>query len=127
MEAVAAWISGKGPAGAAIVTASVAFAMFLLTRVAAIVMRWVDQRATRRRIVCGHLLYGADLRRLPLIERREKLRQVIPVDARSAIQFSDHYEGEGTELFKQACAMGLEGIVSKRALSPYKSGPSKFR
>ena len=42
------------------------------------------------------------------------------------IQFSDHYEGEGAVLFKQACAMGLEGIVSKRALSPYKSGPSKF-
>ena len=67
-----------------------------------------------------------DLRRLPLTERREKLRQTVPVDARSAIQFSDHYDGEGAELFKQACAMGLEGIVSKRALSPCKSGPSKF-
>ena len=72
------------------------------------------------------LLDGQDLRRLPLIERREKLRQVVPVDACLAIQFSDHYEGEGTELFKRACAMGLEGIVSKRALSAYRSGPSKF-
>jgi bifunctional non-homologous end joining protein LigD len=69
---------------------------------------------------------GTDFRRLPLVERREKLRQIIPVDARSPIQFSDHYDGEGADPFKQACAMGLEGIVSKRALSPYKSGPSKF-
>jgi len=67
-----------------------------------------------------------DLRRQPLIERRDKIRRLIPVDTRSAIQFSDHYDGQGAELFKQACTMGLEGILSKRALSPYKSGPSKF-
>src|SRR5688572_18309254 len=59
-------------------------------------------------------------------ERREKLRDLLPRDQRCAIQFSDHFEGPGTALFQKACAMGLEGIVSKRALSPYKSGPSKF-
>jgi bifunctional non-homologous end joining protein LigD len=69
---------------------------------------------------------GADLRRLPLVERRDKLRQLIGVDPRYPVQFNDHYEGEGAELFRQACVIGLEGIVSKRALSPYKSGPSKF-
>jgi bifunctional non-homologous end joining protein LigD len=69
---------------------------------------------------------GADVSRLPVVERREKLRQIIPADQRSPLQFSDHYEGDGSELFKRACAIGLEGIVSKRALSPYKSGPSKF-
>jgi bifunctional non-homologous end joining protein LigD len=63
---------------------------------------------------------------LPLIERRERLDTLLPRDARRPIQFSDHYEGQGAVLFKQACAMGLEGIVSKRALSPYKSGPSKY-
>jgi ATP-dependent DNA ligase len=51
---------------------------------------------------------------------------LIRPDPRAAIQFNDHYEGDGAVLFKQACALGLEGIVSKRALSPYKSGPSKF-
>jgi ATP-dependent DNA ligase len=71
-------------------------------------------------------LDGQDLRRLPLVERRAKLRQLILPDVRSRLQFSDHYEGEGAVLFKQVCAMGLEGIVSKRALSPYKSGPCKF-
>jgi DNA ligase D-like protein (predicted ligase) len=71
-------------------------------------------------------LNGEDLRRLPLIERRARLNALLPRDTRRAIQFSDHYEGQGAVLFKQACAIGLEGIVSKRALSPYKSGPSKY-
>jgi bifunctional non-homologous end joining protein LigD len=66
------------------------------------------------------------LRRLPLVERRLRLNALLPRDTRRAIQFSDHYEGQGAVLFKQACAIGLEGIVSKRALSPYKSGPSKY-
>jgi bifunctional non-homologous end joining protein LigD len=88
----------------------------------------IDREPHRLVLFAFDLLFldGADLRRLPLIERREKLRTVIPMGPRSAIQFSDHYQGEGAELFRQACAMGLEGIVSKRALSPYKSGPSKF-
>jgi ATP-dependent DNA ligase len=71
-------------------------------------------------------LEGEDLRRLPLVERREMLWDLLPKDQRCPIQFSDHFEGPGTALFKKACAMGLEGIVSKRALSPYCSGPSKF-
>ena len=71
-------------------------------------------------------LDGIDLRREPLCNRRGKFRALIQRDPRAAVQFNDHYEGNGAVLFKQACAMGLEGIVSKRALSPYKSGPSKF-
>jgi bifunctional non-homologous end joining protein LigD len=92
-------------------------------------LRAAIDRAPHRLVMFGFdLLYidNQDLRRSPLMERRDRLRQMIPVDARSAIQFSDHYDGEGAELFQRACAMGLEGIVSKRALSPYKSGPSKF-
>jgi bifunctional non-homologous end joining protein LigD len=69
---------------------------------------------------------GEDLRRLPLIDRRELLRDLLAKDQRFPIQFSEHYEGLGTALFRKACAMGLEGIVSKRALSAYKSGPCKF-
>ena len=60
------------------------------------------------------------------MHRREKLRALARPDLRAALQFNDHYEGDGAVLFKQACALGLEGIVSKRALSPYKRGPSKF-
>jgi bifunctional non-homologous end joining protein LigD len=69
---------------------------------------------------------GEDLRRLPLIERREKLRSLLPNDQRCPLQFSEHWDGSGAALFTKACAMGLEGIVSKRTLSAYRSGPSKF-
>jgi hypothetical protein len=39
------------------------------------------------------------------------------------VHFSDYYEGEVGELFKRACAMGLEDIASKRVLSPYEMKP----
>jgi bifunctional non-homologous end joining protein LigD len=71
-------------------------------------------------------LNGQDLRRAPLLERRARLEGLILKDPCSAIQFSDHYDGEGIDLFKGACELGLEGIVSKRAAAPYLSGQSKL-
>jgi bifunctional non-homologous end joining protein LigD len=71
-------------------------------------------------------LNGKDWRREPLLERRSRLEGLIDKDPRGAIQFSDHYTGEGIDLFKGACEMGLEGIVSKRASASYRSGPSRF-
>jgi DNA ligase D-like protein (predicted ligase) len=71
-------------------------------------------------------LNGRDWRREPLLERRSRLEGLIDKDPRGAIQFSDHYNGEGIDLFKGACDMGLEGIVSKRASASYRSGPSRF-
>src|SRR5687768_1628951 len=69
------------------------------------------------------LLDGEDLRARPLVERRARLQELIgPGDAFSAIQFSAHHEGDGAVLFKAAERMGLEGIVSKRAASKYRSG-----
>jgi len=64
---------------------------------------------------------GYDLTSVPLIERKRALEGLIAplIDSRSAIQFSDHVEGDGSELFAQASRMGLEGIVSKRADSRY--------
>jgi len=38
--------------------------------------------------------------------------------------FCDHVEGDAREIFEHACKLGYEGIVSKRAGSPYKSGRS---
>jgi hypothetical protein len=37
----------------------------------------------------------------------------------------DHTEEDGATIFRQACVMGLEGIVSKRLTAPYRSGPSR--
>jgi bifunctional non-homologous end joining protein LigD len=67
---------------------------------------------------------GKDLRGHPLLERRALLRKLIKPDARSPIQFSDHLVGDGAKFFKAAVELGLEGIVSKRAASRYRSGPS---
>ena len=43
---------------------------------------------------------------------------------RPGIQFNEHIEGDGPTVFAHACKMGLEGIVSKRKDSMYRSGRS---
>jgi bifunctional non-homologous end joining protein LigD len=68
-------------------------------------------------------LEGDDLRERPLEERRDALaRLVVGADA---IRFSEALATEGAVVFAHACRLGLEGIVSKRAGSRYKSGPSR--
>lgn len=69
-------------------------------------------------------LDGNDLRREPLIERRVKLWKLIK-PAEGPIQYSQHVDVDGAEFFAAAEQMRLEGIVSKIAASPYKSGRSK--
>jgi ATP-dependent DNA ligase len=44
--------------------------------------------------------------------------------ARSGIRFNEHIEGDGPTVFAHACKLGLEGIVSKRKDSAYRSGRS---
>jgi len=72
-------------------------------------------------MVAFDLLYlnGYDLRKLPLIERKAHLKKLI---ARTAIQFSESFEVDGPEIFKHACSIGIEGIVSKVRDSRYVSG-----
>jgi bifunctional non-homologous end joining protein LigD len=67
------------------------------------------------------LLYlnGYDLRKLPLLERKALLKKLI---APTAIQFSDSFEVDGPQMFKHACELGLEGVVSKVRDSRYPSG-----
>jgi bifunctional non-homologous end joining protein LigD len=68
---------------------------------------------------------GADLRSLPLSERRRRLAAVL-LGGPDALLFSSNVEaGEGEALFRHACAMNLEGIVSKRLEAPYRSGLSQ--
>jgi bifunctional non-homologous end joining protein LigD len=65
---------------------------------------------------------GEDLRLLPLLARRRRLQAVLGED-RPGLRFSEHMEGgDGEPLFRHACRLGLEGIVSKRADRPYRSG-----
>jgi bifunctional non-homologous end joining protein LigD len=68
-------------------------------------------------------LNGDDLRRDPLEVRKATLASIL-AKARSGIRFNEHIEGDGPTVFAHACKMGLEGIVSKRKDSAYRSGRS---
>ena len=70
------------------------------------------------------MLNGDDLRRLPLSERKALLRSLLR-RTKDGIQYVEHTEGDGAEMFAAVCKLGLEGIVSKRLNAPYRSGPSK--
>ena len=64
-----------------------------------------------------------DLRQQALTDRREALEQLVAgVDS---IQFSKAQQADGATVFAYACKLGLEGIVSKRVLSRYRSGASR--
>jgi DNA ligase D len=69
-------------------------------------------------------LDGWDLRAVPLVKRKALLAQLLAghVSGRSAIQFSDHVEGDGRPLYDHASELGLEGIVSKRSDGRYIGG-----
>ena len=68
-------------------------------------------------------LNGDDLRRDPLEVRKAKLASVL-AKAGPGVRFNEHIEGDGPTVFAHACKMGLEGIVSKRKDSAYRSGRS---
>jgi ATP-dependent DNA ligase len=70
------------------------------------------------------LFSGDDIRRQPLIERKKVLQWVLR-KAREGIQYVEYTEGDGEKMFEAVCKLGLEGIVSKRLTSVYKSGPSR--
>jgi bifunctional non-homologous end joining protein LigD len=68
-------------------------------------------------------LDGQDLRREPLVERKKALQDLLGKQAENAaVRFSDHFAEPGKVMLEHACRMGLEGIVSKRADAPYRSG-----
>jgi ATP-dependent DNA ligase len=69
-------------------------------------------------------LDGEDLRSLPLGDRKKRLARLLS-GRRLGIVLSDHTDEDGATIFRQACVMGLEGIVSKRLSAPYRSGRSR--
>ena len=68
-------------------------------------------------------LDGFDTRAAPLIERKRVLQSFLAEAGRSVprVIYSEHFE-DGAGLYRRALGMGLEGIVSKRADAPYRSG-----
>ena len=75
------------------------------------------------------LLYldGKDLRSLPLLERKATLRDLLGrlPKSETTLRYSEHTRGDGSRFFAEAAKLGLEGVVSKRAASPYRSGRGK--
>ncbi len=72
-------------------------------------------------------LNGRDLARLPLIERKLALQKLIGSSRGAAgrLRYSEHFTDDGQLIFKHACRMKLEGVVSKRVDAPYRSGRSE--
>ena len=67
-------------------------------------------------------LDGHNLRNLPLSERKDLLEKLLaPLDEESPIRYSEHFKGDGKDIFSKACSLGAEGIVSKLASAPYVS------
>jgi bifunctional non-homologous end joining protein LigD len=66
-------------------------------------------------------LDGFDLRQRPLENRKAKLADLLDA-AGDGVAFNKHFAGDGAIVFKQACALGCEGIVSKRLGTPYRAG-----
>jgi bifunctional non-homologous end joining protein LigD len=69
-------------------------------------------------------LDGEDLRAMPLVDRKKRLARLLG-GRRLGIVLSDHTDDDGATIFRHACKLGLEGIVSKRLSAPYRSGRSR--
>jgi len=65
-------------------------------------------------------LDGADTRKLPLRERKSLLEAILP--SSPEIQMSEHLNLDGQSVFRRACELHAEGIISKRANTAYTSG-----
>lgn len=79
--------------------------------------------AERAMLYAFDLLYldGLDLRSMALVERRQMLERLIDHES-SFLRLSEEVEADGAEFLASACRFGLEGIVAKRRISPYRSG-----
>src|SRR6185369_16910095 len=82
-----------------------------------------------RKTGSGHLLYyvfdllhfqGHDLTCLPLLRRKELLKNILPTSPK--IRFSDHVTNDGVLFFRAVKGKGLEGIIAKHGLSTYETG-----
>ena len=68
---------------------------------------------------------GNDLRNEPLLARKAQLETMLRAAFRkleSSIRYVEHFESGGEAVLKSACRMSLEGIISKEADAPYRSG-----
>ena len=69
-------------------------------------------------------LNGEDIRLSPLEERKDRLAKLLRHSA-TGIVLNQHIDGDGEMIFKHACLIGCESIVSKQRDRPYRSGRAK--
>jgi bifunctional non-homologous end joining protein LigD len=82
-----------------------------------------NELMNRRGLTCYYafdllMLNGKDLRQLPLIQRKQKLREVIPHKS-NRLLYADHIVEKGKALFKVARENDVEGIIAKPLESAY--------
>src|SRR5262249_33728799 len=65
-------------------------------------------------------LNGEDLRELPLVERKVRLKRLLR-RKRSPALYVDHIEARGRQFFEKVCELDLEGIVAKRKSAAYRA------
>jgi bifunctional non-homologous end joining protein LigD len=71
---------------------------------------------------------GEDISRVPLGERKERLKKLLEARAKGkskVIRYVEHFETGGDAILQSACKLSLEGIVSKKLDAPYRSGRSE--
>ncbi len=68
-------------------------------------------------------LEGEDLRRHPIEERKRLLAKLLKGSHLSLV-LNEHFEEDGAIVYREACKLSCEGIVSKRLGSPYRAGRS---
>jgi bifunctional non-homologous end joining protein LigD len=81
------------------------------------------RKSERVRYHAFDLMYldGYDLRGTPYIERKRLLANLLK-SAPDTFVYVEHIEADGEQVFRNACELGLEGLVAKRADAPYRSG-----
>ncbi len=68
---------------------------------------------------------GEDLREAPLADRKARLRTLLAASGANGaapIRYVEHFATDGDAMWRSACALDLEGVISKRLDAPYRSG-----
>ncbi|WP_428311993.1 DNA ligase D [Hydrocarboniphaga sp.] len=68
---------------------------------------------------------GEDLRPLPLSQRKQRLAALMKRNRSPVLRYSEDLDGEARTILAQACKLGLEGIIGKKADAPYREGRSR--
>ncbi|WJR77170.1 DNA ligase D [Bradyrhizobium sp. NP1] len=68
---------------------------------------------------------GEDLRRLPLRERKARLKALLEAHRSEQIRYVEHFEVDGEAMLESVRKLSLEGIISKKLSAPYRSGRSE--